>query len=301
MTLLTISTIGYGAAPEPVDLQLRLTKGMAFNQRVTLEQTIIQQIQNRTLQIHQTMHFDYRHEVLSVDELGNAEVRMTYKAVHVKQEGIGGAFEYDSQNSAGEIPLEAQGWGALIGTELTVHISSKGDILLIQGLDQMFNQIVKKFKSPTGAQLAALKQIYSTKNMTGAIGQLVGPYPRSPVEIGDIWSMNTETLQNFPMVTDNYYKVIGRKDGRVSIAVSSNIYSPVHAEPVQMGSLNLLYSISGHGSGSILMGERTGLVLREKLTREFSGHVKVEDLQRSSSAIWPISVKTSMVREIKEG
>jgi hypothetical protein len=296
--VLTLSLIGYGDELEPINLRLHLKKGMRFTQRVSIEQQIVQQIQNRTHEMRQTMVFDYLQEVLNVDERENAAVRMTYKSIHIKQEGNDKRFEYHSEQTEGGVPTAAKGMAALIGAQLTVHISPKGEILRIDGLDLMLNQVAKKLKCSAGPQMEALKRMYSLNQMKSAMGQLIGPYPESPVHVGDIWSENTETQHSFPMAMDNFYKLKERRDGRLFISLSSIIKSLPNAASVQIGSLRLYYNISGYRSGSMIVGERTGLVLREEINQEFRGDITTLGLQETSAGTWPISVRTHLIREI---
>lgn len=289
ITILTFSAMAFGEGADKVDLKLVFTQGQTFVQRTTVDQTITEKVSGKTIELKQTIRTEMAQEIIGVDESGNAEVKYTYRSAYFKQQSSMGTLEYDSTNPPETISPQLQGFAALAGSQFTMRITPKGQVLEIKGLDEMLDSMLKRLNLPEGSNIDALKKICNEENLKEAFAQTSGTYPNQPVGVGDSWNQTFAISSGFPMIMDNTYQLKQRKSGKSIIACDMLIKPNPNAAPLTMGAVTLTYNITGKQNGTMEIDEATGIMTQADLKQEISGTVTMN--VNSSPMVFPIEVK----------
>lgn len=287
-----------GKTADSFQLQVRLKKGEAHLQKMTMEQVVTQQIQGMEIVVNQTMGFDMLQEVLDVDDKGNANLKVTYVAARLKHSSMMGEFNYDSANPPQELPPQAMGIAALVGNGFKMKVDSRGEILSISGLDELLENAIKALdveEGPMRVALAkALKEQFGEAAMKESMSQQSTIYPNKKLSVGDTWEQKSTTTRGFAAIMDTKYTVSSRKDGIVSVEISSFITENPKGEPMDMGVARMRYNVRGMQKGTIAINEKTGIPTRMNIRQKLDGTVKLLDENEE----WPISIESTITVEV---
>jgi len=134
-----------GYAVEKLDLILRLEPGQKYDVQVTTENKIKQTIEGTQQDINHTKTTGLDFEVEKVDANDIASIKVTYQTLQEKTESTFGGFEYDSKKTytAKDNSL-APAYTALMGQSFIARVTPKGEIVGLDGLDEMFSRMAEK-------------------------------------------------------------------------------------------------------------------------------------------------------------
>ena len=134
-------------AAEKLDLKLRLKPGQKCSMRITTEQKISQTIGGKQQDISYMKATGMSFEVKEVDADGIASVKITYLTLKEKTKGAGGQFEYEYDSTD---PCTAVGnllvptYAALMGDGFIMKVTPEGEIVGLDGIDEMFMRMAEK-------------------------------------------------------------------------------------------------------------------------------------------------------------
>jgi len=122
--------------------------------------------------------------------------------------------------------------------------------------------------------------------------------PDGPVGLEDSWSEKIVISKGFGMIEENTWTLKARRDGKALVSVTSKVSPNPQAAAIAVGTMKIGYDLSGKQEGTIEIDEATGWTLRQELTQELSGKVRLEGgpsgLKESS---WPISIRSKILVE----
>jgi len=113
--------------------------------RITTEQKISQTIGGKQQDISHMKATGMSFEVKEVDADGIALIKVTYRTLREKTDSWAGGMEYDStkpETAAGN-PL-APTYAAMIGDGFIMKVAPKGEIVGLDGIDEMFMRMAEK-------------------------------------------------------------------------------------------------------------------------------------------------------------
>jgi hypothetical protein len=271
----SIALCNTGAAA--VTLQLKLAKGKTYYQRMVIDQHMVQTVMNMQQVMDQSMGMGVKMDVLDVDSQGNMRIRNTYNWSMSKRTGPMGSLDYDSAKQPTP-PAGAEPFAALLGQGFMVRISPKGEVLDVNGVEELQAAVRKKL--PPGSEadpaLGALNQ-YLDKN---AIKQMVEGtwsfYPDKPVEVGDSWSKKRVMSTVFELTIDSKWTLQKREAGMATIATTNSLRSNAN-KPVETGGMKMTFDLAGTQDGTLRMQEATGLIVSGQAQQQLKGEIKIGD------------------------
>ena len=262
---------------EKLQLRLSVPKGQTYRMRFTTDQTITQMTEGQSAVTQQTLRFDYTFTSTQDAIAGNTVLDVTYDAIFYEQSGPLGSFSYDSANPPAEVPLQAKGFAAMLGKGFSMVVSPEGEVLEVQGVDQMIEDVIADLGAPDDPALASLidslKQQFGDEALKEGMGNILVPFPIAALSVGDTWTTHQELSVGFPMIEDSTWTLIAREDGVATLGVSSIISPDLQAEPMQLGGVTMLYAIGGTQEGTVQVDERTGWTIASDLVQSFSGEM----------------------------
>ena len=255
--------LGSEASLASVVLQLDLEEGAVYRIRTLTTQDISQSFEGQTFEIGQIMGFEYMYTVTSREPDGSAWVDVSYTRAIFESETPLGTESYDSADSSGQIPEGAEGFAAVVGTGFSMKIGSDGEILEIEGLDEMLDQILSGLNLPDAEMRQAfeltMRQQYSEQAMKEQLGNLLFDFPEGSLQVGDSWSSTQESHVMLPIIAETTYTLLDFDENMALIEVRSEIRTGEGEGGMDFGLFAFDFTISGTQTGTIQVDLNTGL------------------------------------------
>ncbi len=160
------------------------------------------------------------------DERGRVTVSVRFGDLEASGHGPYGRWSYGGGEGA-EVPEAAprqvRAWAASQGRSLTVITTPRGKALRVDGADALYEALVAALPDPvTGAERAALADLYSDRGWLYLLDQSTHWIPWDPVEVGDTWkdTLEVELPLLYPVeieVTFELRRVDEADGGRVAV------------------------------------------------------------------------------------
>ena len=287
---LALCNTGAGA----VTLQLKLAKGKTYYQRTVIDQHVTQTVMNMQQVMDQSMGTGVKMDVLAVDGRGNMRIRGTYNWSMSKRTGPLGSLDYDSAMQPTP-PAGAEPFAALLGQGYLVKISPKGEVLDVNGIEELQAAVRKRL--PPGAEadpaLGALNQFLDGKGIKQMVESALSVYPDKPVEVGESWGKKRVMSPMFELTIDSKWTLQKREAGMATIAMTSSLRSNAD-KPVEAGGMKMTFDLAGTQDGTLRMQEVTGLIVSGLAQQQLKGEIKLGD-----SAQGPLVIPSVFDTKIK--
>jgi len=261
-----------------VALQLKLAKGKTYYQRTVMDQHMVQTVMNMQQVMDQSMGTGLKMDVLDVDGQGNMRIRSTYNWSMSKRTGPMGTLDYDSAKQPTP-PAGAEPFAALLGQGYVVRISPKGEVLDVNGVEELQAAVRKKL--PPGAEadpaMSALTQYFDKNAIKQMAESTWSVYPDKPVEQGESWSKKRVVSPMFEMTIDSKSTLQKREAGVATIATTSSLRTNAN-KPVEAGGMKMTFDLAGTQDGTIRIQEATGLIVLNQAESQLKGEIKLGDL-----------------------
>jgi len=270
------------ASAAPVRLQLKLERGKAYYQRTVIRHQRAQTIMGETEVAHRDIGVGMKLDVLDVDSQGNMRIRRTFNWSMVRRIELPARdLAYDSSKQRVP-PAGAEVFGALLGQSYIVRISPRGQILDINGVEDMQEAIRKKLpaSAETHAQMGALALYLDTKGIKELTESTLAFYPDRPIEEGESWSGRSVAPTMFGLISASKWTVHEREAGVATITMVGSRRSDLAMPARDTGRMKMKSDLSGTQECTIRVDEATGLILMEQSRERLTGEVKLSDPTR---------------------
>jgi hypothetical protein len=170
----------------------------------------------------QTQSSTLRQEVLRVDAQGVADVRVTYDALRMVNDGPMGRQEYDSDAAPdlGESDLAL--FGALVGRSFGMRVAPDGSVLEVSGLAEMVDEMLDIMLGDAPEEMVAevrgmMESTFGDEAMRSVMQQGLQALPAHAVAPGATWGFEVEMPLPFGSTTHAYtytLREVARDGGR---------------------------------------------------------------------------------------
>lgn len=278
----------------PVELKYRLHAADSYRMRMTTIQRIKQNVQGQDIVMNMLIGMGYRMGVEAVDAKGNATVKVTYSSVVFRQEGPQGTIEFDSEKPTADVPVMAKGFAAVVGEHFTMQLAPSGQVLAVDGVDAMSARVIKKADLPEGPMREMvgkmMKDQYGDQTLKEMLEKVMRIFPDKAVRVGDTWTNQANLTKGFPLTIDSTYTLKQRLNGIATIGVHSVCKPNAKAPATEMFNMKMSYKLKGEQNGTMDVDEKTGWILRSKLTQAFEGTVAVQNPASPDPISIPMSI-----------
>lgn len=261
----------------PVELLLRLKAGQSYAVQTDLEQELSQTGGPMgSVKMVMAIGSDWTWHVESVDEGGNATIKVTQDAARVSMSMPPEVdLSYDSASASEEPPSEARPFAALVGQSYTMKVSPQGRVLELTGVEEMLEEAVAGLGSQ-GVQAAMTAQLvrglFGEEALKSGIEGTLGIYPPGPVRVGDSWQKDRSLSAPVPLSITSLYTLKKRSGGEATIAVEADVTAAPDSAPEEV---QAPIKISGTQKGNMQVDEATGCIsggeVRQTFTLSLSG------------------------------
>jgi hypothetical protein len=187
---------------------------------------------------------------------------------------VGNSSHYDSKDSGSSDDIMSKVMGGFVNKSFKMKISPQMRVLEISGMSEIIssffdsvdvpeftkNTIKEQFSKQYGDE--AIKESFQTSFMM---------FPDKPVGVGDSWNETIELTKSFPIKINISYTVKERKDGKMTIALKSEIETNKETSKTDIGNAQMEYKMSGTQDGSIVVDEATGWIVNSKINQKING------------------------------
>lgn len=275
------------AAPsgEKVELRVRLKKGERYRYGMEMEQTIVQEVGGREMEIVQSTGFVYAFDVLEALPDGAYAMECVFESARTKSAVPGMEFEYDSKSAKKDepVPAPARPLAALVGGKFRCEFDALAKCRKVEGmaklLDDMLDSIptegVPDPETFKATMRKALGGQFGDEAMKGAFSQSFGYLPPRPVAVGESWEFKASLRLGFALDVSAKYTLKERKDGRSILAFEGTVVTPAGAEPMDAGMMKMRADIEGSLKGTFEIEEASGWIRSGSSEMEMKGKMTV--------------------------
>jgi hypothetical protein len=258
-------------------IQLNLQEGDVLYIRMVSDQEISTTFEGEKQDILQTIGYGFTYTVTSVVPEGNMSINIVYDWILIEQETDFGKVQYDSSDPPEEIPPEAESYNALLGKGFSIIMTSQGEIIEVEGLDEMYNEMIDSLDITDETEREQMKQLFrdqfGDEALKEQMGTMMMDYPEGPIRVGDSWTQSIGSTMIAPLITETTYSLRSYENGIATIDAKSIITSDPEAEMLDFGYAKIGYSLSGEQEGTTLLDVETGLTLNGTITQTLSGEM----------------------------
>jgi hypothetical protein len=260
-------------------MQLNLKEGDRFIIRMVMDQQISSKIEGQKEDILQKIGFSYTYNVTGIDPDGNISVQIVYDWVLLEQESAYGKVEFDSSSPPEVIPPEAEGYNALLGKGFSMVMTSQGEIIEINGLNEMYSEMIDDLGITDEAERQQMEQLihdqFGEEALKEQMGNIMMKYPEGPVMVGDTWTQSGETSIMTTLIIETTYSLSSYEEGVAIFDAKSTITPHPDMEIVDFGYAKIGYSLSGEQEGKTIVDTNTGLTLNGSMTQTLTGEMTI--------------------------
>jgi len=260
-------------------LELNLTKGEIYTQKLSSNMSIIQTINGQQANTNVSINGLTTYKVIDIQN-SIYELEVRYESLTMKMSLPNGVMEFSSEkNDVNDIFSTLL--GVLKNKPFLVRMTKTGKINEVKNIQNLFTDMFEKFPKLTDMQKqqiqSQLMQAYGEKAFKGNLEMCTAVFPNSIVSKGDKWviltklesgmAANMETTYELKEVNDSYYRFSG----------TSKIVTADKDAYIQSNGMPLKYDMSGTMSSEIKINRKNGWVIESKINQIIKGTAQIKD------------------------
>lgn len=258
-----------------LQLRLRPDSGADYNYNVTNETKTTFDVNDKTIENKTKTNYVVNYSV-DKDTSGNSEVRIKYKEIHIYNKNNGEETEMDADNAANSSNPVEQMLGALVKARITATINPSGDVIKVDGYQEIASQYLSQINVDVSAKIAAQnqwKQLVEKSLVKNNMNRLFKIFPDSAVHIGDKWKMENKDEGDLNILVKNLLTLKSIEDGKAIVESSGHISSDSSAPSIMGYELNS--SLKGVQKGEYEINIKSGMLENCNISANIEGTIHV--------------------------
>lgn len=259
-------------------IELNLTKGQVYLQRMSMVMTIKQTINKTEMLINMTINGTTAFTVTDVKD-GVYDIDVAYKSLAVKTEMPGGqSISFDSEKEDKNDTVSTT-LGLMKDKPFHMKMNKQGKLLAISNVTHLYSSVFEKFPNLTPLQKqklqAQIEQSFGEKAFKNNLENMMAFYPQSAVSKGSKWTVkNTVTsAANVDMQVDNNYTLDEVTAGQYLISGVSKMTSPNADTYIQINGMFAKTDITGNVTASMKVDKKSGWIEESASSMNLKGIV----------------------------
>lgn len=260
-------------------LELALTKGEIYNQKMTSNVSILQSINGQQINTKMSIHAVMTYKVTDIqNSVYDMEVR--YENLTMKMSLPNGEMEFSSEKND-EKDILSTLLGTMKNKPFLVKMTKTGKVNEVKNIEALFTDMFDKFPQLSEVQKQQIQeqlmQAYGEKAFKGNIEMSSAIFSDSPVSKGDKWTINTqlesgvsakmETVYELKEITDNYYQIFG----------NSKIETADKDAYIESNGMPLKYDMAGTMTSDIKIDKKSGWTINATINQSMKGTAYIKD------------------------
>lgn len=260
-------------------IELNLTKGEIYNQKMTSNVSILQTINGQQVSMKMSINAKMTYKVTDIQSaVYDMEVR--YESLIMKMSLPNGEMEFSSEKND-EKDIFSTILGTMKNKPFLVKMTNTGKVNEVKNIEAVFSNMFDKFPQLSDVQKqqiqGQLMQAYGEKAFKGNIEMCSAIFTDTPVSKGDKWTINTqleagmsakmETVYELKDITDSYYQILG----------NSKIETADKDAYIESNGMPLKYDMTGTMTSDIKIDKKTGWTINAMINQSIKGAAYVKD------------------------
>lgn len=265
--------------PKKDKLELNLTKGTVYYQKMTSDVTILQTVNGQQLNTKMSINARMSYKVTNIqNDIYDMEVR--YESLIMKMGLPSGEMEFSSEKND-ERDILSSILGTMKNKPFMIKMTKTGKVNEVKGIESVFSNMFEKFPQVTEEQkqqvLAQIQEAYGEKAFKGNFEMCSAIFPDNIISKGDKWIIKTqlesgmsakmETVYELKEITDNYYQILG--DSRIE-TTDKDAY-------IESNGMPLKYDLKGAMTSDIKIDKKTGWTTDAVISQSLKGTAIIKD------------------------
>ncbi|MCF8302247.1 MAG: hypothetical protein K9I94_03150 [Bacteroidales bacterium] len=291
LALIVISTIG-----QTVNLSLKLPVGNKYQVVTATEQTIQQDVMGQKQNVYQyheiinTMVVDGKTDDQYTVEYEYADV--VYKQLLDQREIVA----YNSKTHEGPVPAEAKSWANLLNKKFNIIVKDNGDIIDVNGIDDMLSKMVDEYEVNTDQDRKDLKERlekqFGKQNIKDMVEPMYDYLPGKSVNVGDSWKESRTIKSTFEFTLNSTYTLKSIEGDKVTVEINSELSTGENGSSFYQGGNQMTAQVDGTQNGTMIIDRETGLIMEANMEQDMTGEMVLEQAEQSFSI--PMQLETSI-------
>ncbi len=276
LALLALSLALTGCGPREIVLQFAPQAGEVYQVDSVMEQDMTQSFGGQEMTISQRFEYGYTWAIREVSAEGNITVEVTYNHIATEQSFGDQAIAYDSAVDEAP-PPELAGMDLMLGQSFTMVLSPRGQVLEINGLDEMYQAIVEASTLPEEQKAAfaqALEDSYGATALQEQFSSMLVPYDGQPLTEGHSWTIEQQLNGLVPVAIHTVYTVQGWDEETAQIAIASTLQSDPD-KVTSLGGYQVSYDMTGTQEGVFSVSLTDGVTREASLNQHLEGSMTI--------------------------
>lgn len=254
------STIEQSAMGQKMEIDMEITSGHSYSVKGKEDDNFIIDVVYDSMRMHMNSDFMEMHlnsEALT-DETGNS------------------ADPMDSVNRMMNKILKS-----MTGNAFTIVMNPKGKVEEVRNIENLYNNITESFgEAFDEAQLEQFKQqmsqSFGADAFSGNLEMASAIFPEEPVEVGDVWQVETELITTVQAKVVTTYELMEVTDGAYIVHGDAEITSS--NEAFETNGMSMTYNLNGSMTSDLKVDKKTGWVLEGDIKQIIEGEAKAEGM-----------------------
>ena len=283
--------------PSKEKLQLNLSKGETYYQKIVSDMSLSQTINGQEMKINMVITGATSYKVLDIQDT-IYDMQVQYENLSMKMTLPNGTMEFSTEKND-ESDIFSTILKVLKNKSFYIKLTKTGKINEVKNIDSLFLGIFEKFPEIPEEQKMQIQnqllQAYGEKSFKGNFEMAMAIFPSKEVLKGDKWTINTqletgmsgnmETTYELTEIASSFYLIKG--DSKITTA-DKDAYIPVNGMPVK-------YDLTGTMLSNIKIDKTTGWTIEAKISQNITGYSEIKDNPQMPGGMKiPLAMKNEM-------
>jgi uncharacterized protein YajQ (UPF0234 family) len=279
LTIAFTLLISIGCFAQKEKVELNLTKGQTYVQRMVTDMTIGQTVAEQQLDIKMTMNAKITYRVINVmDSVYDLEVK--YENLSMKMGMPTGEMNFDSEKKDANDMMSAM-LSSMKNNPFNLKMTKSGHVIDVKNIENLFN--FDKFPELTQAQKdqfkTQLSESYGEKTFKSNMESSMAIFPKGKVGKGDKWTVNGKLESGMSADIVTVYELKEIMPDYFVISGQSSI-NTLSKEYIQKSGMDMRYDLKGTMTAEIKIDKKTGWIIESKMNQDISGITEIKDNER---------------------
>jgi hypothetical protein len=300
LSIVLLIAAAFGCKSEPEKITIKLQKGQAYSQHMSLTSSNEQTINGAKTASTTISESESRLEVMEVKDTVYT-LKVTFGKIATKMVKDGDTID-TSKGAAGNPTTELL--PKLNGKSYTMLMSHTGRVLEVKGLDAAFDDLFNNM--PVAAEAVkvmmrkSLASVYGDSAIRKTAEMSSALYPAKAVVQGDTWAAENSGGNSIltPKVK-GIYTLDKVNNSEYLISNKSTIEVKNSPTPVEMNNFSMKFAVSGTMTSNSKVDRKTGMILEMKAIQNISGVVNLKSPSLPEEIVMPIKAKNEIMLTTK--
>ncbi|RYE58869.1 MAG: hypothetical protein EOP48_02495 [Sphingobacteriales bacterium] len=251
-----------GACYAQHKIELNLTKGQVYEQKMSLVMAIKQTINNTDIVINMTINGTTAFTVTDVKD-GVYDIDVAYKSLGIKTEMPGiRTISFDSEKEDNNDTVSTS-LRMMKDKPFHMKMNKQGKLLAVSNVAHLYSSIFDKFPNLSPAQKqkiqGQLESSFGEKAFKNNLGNMMAFFPQSAISKGGKWTVkNSVASANMDMQMDNSYTLDDVTANQYLVSGVSQMTSPNTGAPTMINGMSAKSDITGNVTTSMKINKKSG-------------------------------------------